>query len=120
MWLTKVKRNALWWVRTQNFSTAIKIPSVCHRNFCQFVVNLPIAFPSSQLLRQFTWLHILQDVICWQSWSKNDSKYELVRRIYTNTTVEPNVLVRVGQFTYSKLQSHISKITEVMFYIPAI
>ena len=42
-------------------STAIKIPSACHRNFCQFVVNLLIAFPDSQLLRQFAWLHISQD-----------------------------------------------------------
>ena len=37
MWSTKVKRNALWCVRTRNFSTVIKIPSVCHRNFCQIV-----------------------------------------------------------------------------------
>ena len=50
-------------------------------------------------------LHISQDVICLQSWSKNYSKYALVRRIYTFTTVEPDVLVRVGQFAYSKLQS---------------
>ena len=28
-------------------------------------------------------LHISQDVICWQSWSNNNSKYELVRRTYT-------------------------------------
>ena len=61
MWLTEMKRNALWCVRTRNFSTVIKIPSACHRNFCQFVVNLPIAFPSSQHLRQFPWLRILQD-----------------------------------------------------------
>ena len=81
------KRNALWCVRTRNFSTVIKIPSACDRNFCQFVVNLPIVFPSSQLLRQFAWLrktlHISQDVICWQSWSNNNSKYGLVRRTYT-------------------------------------
>ena len=49
-------------VRTYtNFSTVIKMPSACHRNFCQFVVNLPIVFASSQLLRQFPWLRILQD-----------------------------------------------------------
>ena len=96
------KRNALWCVRTRNFSTVIKIPSACGRNFYQFVVNLPIVFPSSQLLRQFAWLrisqdsshfarrftfrktlHISQDVICWQSWSNNNSKYGLVRRTYT-------------------------------------
>ena len=47
------KRNALWCVRTRNFSTVIKVPSACDRNFYQFVVNLPIVFPSSQLLRQF-------------------------------------------------------------------
>ena len=46
----------------------IKIPSVCHRNFCQIVVNMPIAFPSSQVLRQFAgftfrkMLHISQNV----------------------------------------------------------
>ena len=68
MWLTEMKRNALWCVRTRNFSTVIKIPSVCHRNFCQIVVNMPIAFPSSQLLRQFAgftfrkMLHISQNV----------------------------------------------------------
>ena len=28
MWLTEVKRNALWCIRTRNFSTVIKIPSV--------------------------------------------------------------------------------------------
>ena len=55
------KRNALWCVRTRNFSTVIKIPSACDRNFYQFVVNLPIVFPSSQLLRQFAWLRISQD-----------------------------------------------------------
>ena len=55
------KRNALWCVRTRNFSTVIKIPSPCDRNFYQFVVNLPIVFPSSQLLRQFAWLRISQD-----------------------------------------------------------
>ena len=55
------KRNALWCVRTRNFSTLIKIPSACDRNFYQFVVNLRIVFPSSQLLRQFTWLRISQD-----------------------------------------------------------
>ena len=55
------KRNALWCVRTRNFSTVIKIPSACDRNFHQFVVNLPIVFPSSQLLRQFAWLRISQD-----------------------------------------------------------
>ena len=55
------KRNALWCVRTRNFSTLIKIPSACDRNFYQFVVNLPIVFPSSQLLRQFAWLRISQD-----------------------------------------------------------
>ena len=95
------KRNALWCVCTRNFSTLIKIPSACDRNFYQFVVNLPIVFPSSQL-RQFAWLrisqdashfarrftfrktlHISQDVICWQSWSNNNSKYGLVRRTYT-------------------------------------
>ena len=54
------KRNALWCVRTRNFSTVIKIPSTCDRNFYQFVVNLPIVFPSSQLLRQFAWLRISQ------------------------------------------------------------
>ena len=75
------KRNALWCVRTRNFSTVIKIPSACDRNFYQFVVNLPIVFPSSQLLRQFAGfafrktLHISQHVICWQSWSNNNSKY---------------------------------------------
>ena len=68
MWLTEVKHNALWCVRTRNFSSVIKIPSVCHQNFCQIVVNMPIAFASSQLLRQFAgftchkMLHILQDV----------------------------------------------------------
>ena len=36
--LTEVKRNALWCVRTRNFFTVIKIPSICYRNFCQFVV----------------------------------------------------------------------------------
>ena len=77
------KRNALWCVRTRNFSTVIKIPSACDRNFYQFDVNLPIVFPSSQLLRQFAWLRISQDVICWQSWSNNNSKYGLVRRTYT-------------------------------------
>ena len=83
------KRNALWCVRTRNFSTVIKILSACDRNFYQFVVNLPIVFPSSQLLRQFACfafrktLHISQDVICWQSWSNNNSKYGLVRRTYT-------------------------------------
>ena len=55
------KRNALWCVRTRNFSTVIKIPSACDRNCYQFVVNLPIVFPSSQLLRQFAWLRISQD-----------------------------------------------------------
>ena len=55
------KRNALWCVRTRNVSTVIKIPSACDRNFYQFVVNLPIVFPSSQLLRQFAWLRISQD-----------------------------------------------------------
>ena len=55
------KRNALWCVRTRNFSTVIKILSACDRNFYQFVVNLPIVFPSSQLLRQFAWLRISQD-----------------------------------------------------------
>ena len=55
------KRNALWCVRTRNFSTVIKIPSACDRNVYQFVVNLPIVFPSSQLLRQFAWLRISQD-----------------------------------------------------------
>ena len=55
------KRNALWCVRTRNFSTLIKIPSACDRNFYQFVVNLPIVFSSSQLLRQFAWLRISQD-----------------------------------------------------------
>ena len=55
------KRNALWCVRTRNFSTVIKIPSACDRNFYQFVVNLPIVFPSSQLLRPFAWLRISQD-----------------------------------------------------------
>ena len=55
------KRNALWCVRTRNFSTVIKIPSACDRNFYQFVVNLPIVFSSSQLLRQFAWLRISQD-----------------------------------------------------------
>ena len=55
------KRNALWCVRTRNFSTVIKIPSACDRYFYQFVVNLPIVFPSSQLLRQFAWLRISQD-----------------------------------------------------------
>ena len=55
------KRNALWCVRTRNFSTVIEIPSACDRNFYQFVVNLPIVFPSSQLLRQFAWLRISQD-----------------------------------------------------------
>ena len=54
------KRNALWCVRTRNFSTVIKIPSACDRNFYRFVVNLPIVFPSSQLLRQFAWLRISQ------------------------------------------------------------
>ena len=53
------KRNA-WCVRTRNFSTVIKIPSACDRNFYQFVVNLPIVFPSSQRLRQFAWLRISQ------------------------------------------------------------
>ena len=54
--------NALWCVRTRNFSTMIKIPSACDRNFYQFVVNLPIVFPSSQLLRQFACrLRISQD-----------------------------------------------------------
>ena len=80
------KRNALWCVRTRNFSTVINVPSACDRNFYQFVVtdcNLPIVFPSSQLLRQFAWLRISQDVICWQSWSNNNSKYGLVRRTYT-------------------------------------
>ena len=55
------KRNALWCARTRNFSTVIKIPSACDRNFYQFVVNLSIVFPSSQLLRQFAWLRISQD-----------------------------------------------------------
>ena len=55
------KRNALWCVRTRNFSTLIKIPSACDWNFYQFVVNLPIVFPSSQLWRQFAWLCISQD-----------------------------------------------------------
>ena len=54
------KRNALWCVRTRNFSTLIKIPSACDRNFYQFLVNLPIVFPSSQLLRQFAWLSELK------------------------------------------------------------
>ena len=59
---------AQWCVRTRNFSSVIKIPSACHRNFCQIVVNLSIAFPSSQLLRQFAGftfrkkLNISQDV----------------------------------------------------------
>ena len=90
------KRNALWCVRTRNFSTLIKIPSACDRNFYQFVVNLPncvskfTTFASicmaSHFARRFTFrktLHISQDVICWQSWSNNNSKYGLVRRTYT-------------------------------------
>ena len=68
MRITEMKRNALWCVRTRNFFYSVKIPSVCHRNFCQIVVNMPIAFPSSQLLRQFAdftfrkVLHISQNV----------------------------------------------------------
>ena len=46
--LNRGKRNALWCVRTRNFSTVIKIPSA-------------IVFPSSQLLRPFAWLRISQD-----------------------------------------------------------
>ena len=70
------KRNALWCVRTRNFSTVIKIPSACDRNFYQFVVNLHgFAFRKT--------LDISQDLICWQSWSSNNSKYGLVRRTYT-------------------------------------
>ena len=110
MWLTEMKRNALWCVRTRNFSAVIKIPSVCHQNFCQIVVNMPIAFPSPQLLRQFAgftsrkMLHISQ---------KRKFVGKVGRRITVNvfdeyiqfTTVEPDVLARVGQFAYSKLQS---------------
>ena len=82
------KRNALWCVRTRNFSTVIKIPSACDRNFYQFVVNLPIVFQVHNFcvnLHGFAFrktLHISQDVICWQSWSNNNSKYGLVRRTY--------------------------------------
>ena len=90
MWLTEMKRNALWCVCTRNFSAVIKIPSVCHRNFCQIVVNMPIAFPSSQLLRQFAgftfrkMLQISQNVnLLAELVEEYYSKCELVRRIYT-------------------------------------
>ena len=91
------KRNALWCVRTRNFSTVIKIPSACDRNFYQFVVNLPIVFQVHNFcvnLHGFAFrktLHISQDVICWQSWSNNNSKYGLVRRTQFTTPVEPDV-----------------------------
>ena len=71
------KRNALWCVRTRNFSTVIKIPSACDRNFYQFVVNLPIVFPSSQLLRQFAWLRISQDA---SHFARRNLLAELVER----------------------------------------
>ena len=42
LWLTVLKHNALWCVRTWNFSPVIKIPLAFHHpNFSQFVFNLP-------------------------------------------------------------------------------
>ena len=98
------KRNALWCVRTRNFSTLIKIPSACDRNFYQFVVNLPIVFQVHNFcvnLHGFAFrktLHISQDVICWQSWSNNNSKYGLVRRT--------RCFVRVGEFAFDNSCSY--------------
>ena len=89
MWLTEMKRNALWCVRTRNFSTVIKIPSVCHRNFCQIVVNMPIAFPSSQVLRQFAgftfrkMLHISEDA---SHFAKRKFAGRVGRRITVNVS----------------------------------
>ena len=83
------ERNALRCVRTRNFSTVIKI----HRHATATSTSLLL---TSQLCLQvhnfcvnlhgFAFrktLHISQDVICWQSWSNNNSKYGLVRRTYT-------------------------------------
>ena len=84
-----MKRNALWCVRTRNFSAVIKIPSVCHRNFFHLLLTCQLRFQVHNFcvnLHGFRFcktVHISQDVICWQSWSKNYSKYEQVRQIYT-------------------------------------
>ena len=63
MWLTEGSAmHCGAYVHGTSLATVIKIPSACDRNFYQFVVNLPIVFPSSQLLRQFAWLRISKDV----------------------------------------------------------
>ena len=83
------KRNALWCVRTRNFSTLIKIPSASDRNFTTLLLTCQLCFQIHNFcvnLHGFAFrktLHISQDVICWQSWSNNNSKYGLVRRTYT-------------------------------------
>ena len=108
MWLTEasamhygayVHGTFLQWLKSHRHatgtSTSLLLTSqLCFQahNFCvnlhgfAFRKTLHISQDASHFARRFTFrktLHISQDVICWQSWSNNNSKYGLVRRTYT-------------------------------------
>ena len=89
MWLTEasamhygayVHGTFLQWLKSHRHATGTSTSLLLTCQLCfqvhNFCVNLHgFAFRNT--------LHISQDVICWQSWSNNNSKYGLVRRTYT-------------------------------------
>ena len=89
MWLTEasamhygayVHGTFLHWLKSHRHATGTSTSLLLTCQLCfqvhNFCVNLHgFAFRKT--------LHISQDVICWQSWSNNNSKYGLVRRTYT-------------------------------------
>ena len=91
MWLTEasamhygayVHGTFLQWLKSHRHATGTSTSLLLTCQLCfqvhNFCVNLHgFAFRKTQSL------DISQDVICWQSWSNNNSKYGLVRRTYT-------------------------------------
>ena len=89
MWLTEasamhygayVHGTFLQWLKSHRHATGTSTSLLLTCQLCfqvhNFCVNLHgFAFRKT--------LQISQDVICWQSWSNNNSKYGLVRRTYT-------------------------------------
>ena len=89
MWLTEasamhygayVHGTFLHWLKSHRHATGTSNSLLLTCQLCFQVHNFCVKLHGFAFRKT---LHISQDVICWQSWSNNNSKYGLVRQTYT-------------------------------------
>ena len=113
MWLTEasamhygayVHGTFLHWLKSHRHATGTSTSLLLTRQLCFQVHNFSVNLHGFAFRKT---LHISQDVICWQSWSNNNSKYGLVRRTYTIYYGRSRFFfVWVGQFAFDNSCSY--------------